>query len=144
MDSKCKNCGRETTPHSKGMCITCYKKLVWKPKLVECKRCHRILPMHAKGLCDGCYNSVFHLKKTREDNHTKYHNISPELYNKLTKQCVICGFQQVVDLHHLDEDKSNNSEKNLVGLCPNHHRMFHHSNFKQEILQLLKEKGINF
>ena len=54
---------------------------------------------------------------------------------------MICNFNKVVDLHHLDENKKNSSENNLIGLCPNHHKMLHDFRYKEEILDLLKEKG---
>ena len=41
------------------------------------------------------------------------------------KQCVICGEQNLVEVHHLDEDKTNNNPKNLVPLCPTHHQYWH-------------------
>jgi len=46
-----------------------------------------------------------------------------------------------VDLHHIDGNKKNNSSKNLIGLCPNHHRMINNSRFRQEIFEKLKESG---
>jgi len=49
----------------------------------------------------------------------------------------------VVDLHHLDNNKKNSSESNLVGLCPNHHKMLHEFRYAKEIITLLKEKGYN-
>ena len=143
----CKNCGRQVLHHAKEMCTTCYKKLSWKPKLVKCKKCERMLPMHAKGFCRGCYNLVFHIKNIK--NIRKYYNIKrnanidPELYDKVTKSCIICGFDSVVELHHLDNVHINNSENNLIGLCPNHHRMLHHTNFREEVALILKEKGFN-
>mgnify|MGYP001611006374 CR=1 FL=1 len=137
----CKNCGKEAERHAKGLCITCYKKLAWKPKKIICKRCKREMPHHSHGLCPSCYNFVFHLQKTKEYNYLKKHGISPELYNKITKKCVICGFDKIVDLHHLDENKKNISEENMIGLCPNHHKMFHDFRFKKEIVEKLQELG---
>ena len=58
----CSNCGKDCIKHAKGMCTTCYKKLVWKPKLKKCPKCSRDLPHHAKGLCAGCYNTTFCLE----------------------------------------------------------------------------------
>jgi len=139
----CKNCGKKAEHHAKQMCITCYKKTAWKPKLIKCKRCGRELPMHAKGLCDGCYNSVFHIDKVKEQNVRRYHNIEPELYKKITKKCVICEFDKVIDLHHLDNNSQNNFESNLIGLCPNHHKMIHNRFHRKEVLQILKERGFN-
>ncbi|MEK6847898.1 MAG: hypothetical protein AABX50_02115 [Nanoarchaeota archaeon] len=139
---KCKNCGKESEHQAKGMCITCYKKLAWKPKRSICKRCGREMFLHAKGYCPGCYNFIFHLKKNREITYRKYHNIDPETYYKrLSNGCIICGFRDVLDLHHLDGNKQNNSENNLIALCPNHHRMLHHTDFKEEVTQELKNKG---
>lgn len=139
----CENCKKETERHSKKLCITCYKKLMWKPKKIICKRCKRELPMKAKGLCGGCYNFVFCLENIKSQNYKKYHNISLELYKKVTENCLVCGFWKTVDLHHLDENKNNNSEENLIGLCPNHHKMIHDFRYREEMRELLTEKGIN-
>jgi len=138
----CKNCGKETERHSKDFCITCYKKLLWKPKKKICKRCDREMLIHAKGLCPGCYQFIFHLERNKAWNQKKNYGLDFELYKKLTKSCLICGFDKIVDLHHLDENKQNNSIENLIGLCPNHHQMLHNFEFRKEIRQLLAEKGL--
>ena len=101
------------------------------------------MPHHSKGFCPGCYNFVFRLDKAKEWNHKKKHNIPPELYKKITQKCLLCGFDNIVDLHHLDENNKNNEENNLIGLCPNHHKMLHDFRFRKEIKELLKGKGIN-
>ena len=54
------------------------------------------------------------------------------------KQCIICGFDKVVAVHHIDEDRSNNSPSNLIPLCPNHHEMYH-SEWKDEVEPFIKE-----
>ena len=140
---KCKNCGKEAEMHAKGFCYACYKKLLWKPKKGICKRCGREIAIHSKGLCAGCYNFVFHLEKTKSRNNEKRHNIDPELYNKITKSCALCGFDKIVDLHHLDSNPKNNDPENLVGLCPNHHKMFHDFRYRKEIQNQLREKGFH-
>lgn len=137
---KCSNCGKECIKHAKGMCTVCYKRLIWKPKPKICPRCKRELPHHAKGLCAGCYNTVYHLEATKDQNCKRYHNIEPEIYRKITKNCLICDFDRVVELHHLDKNRKNNSENNLIGLCPNHHKMIHISRYKEETLAQIKEK----
>lgn len=124
-----------------GVCKTCYKKLIWKPELKECKRCGRMLPIKSKGLCAGCYISIFHIEKVRLFNAKKEHNISPELYKQLVTKCTICGFDKIVELHHLDHNHKNNSSTNLIGVCPNHHRMIHHLKHQKEIFDILREKG---
>ena len=98
--------------------------------------------MKGKGLCGGCYQTVYQLEKIKAWNHKKNYNIDIETYKKITSKCVICDFNKVVDLHHLDGNKKNNTEKNLIGLCPNHHKMLHTLKYKEEILKLLREKGL--
>jgi len=39
--------------------------------------------------------------------------------------CCICGESEVLDVHHLDEDRDNNEISNLVPLCPTHHAYLH-------------------
>ena len=139
----CTNCGKKTEHHAKQKCITCYKKTSWRPKLIICKRCNRQKPMHAKGFCDGCYNSVFHIDNVKKHNARRYHNIEPELYQKITKECTTCKFNKIVEAHHLDHNKSNNSETNLIGLCPNCHKMLHSKVYQKEIFDILREKGFS-
>jgi ribosomal protein L37E len=141
---KCPKCGEMREHQAKGLCFNCYRKFAWKQKLIICKRCGRERPNQAKGLCVGCYHFVFHLDKAKAWNHRKLYGLSIELYKELTKCCVICSFDKIVDLHHLDQNKENNSESNLVGLCPNHHKMLHDFRFKEEIQKILKEKGYKF
>lgn len=41
-------------------------------------------------------------------------------YLKHTKQC-----KGPIEVHHIDEDPTNNTSKNLVALCQCHHRLIH-------------------
>ena len=137
----CINCNLEKEHHGKGYCYNCYKKIAWQRKKFICKRCKRLIFLHSKGLCGGCYNFVFHLDRTKELNYKKSHNIDFKNYKKLTKKCIICAFSNIVELHHLDENCKNNSEENMVGLCPNHHKMVHQYKFRKQMRDLLEEKG---
>ena len=140
MEKICIKCKELREHKAKGLCEKCYRKL-WQPKLIICKRCRREMPLQAKELCRGCYNFVFQLDNNRAQNYKKWHNINVELYKKVTERCVICSFDKVVDLHHLSENKQDSSEKNLIGLCPNHHRMIHDFRYRKEMRAILKEKG---
>lgn len=40
-------------------------------------------------------------------------------------KCQCCGFDEVLDLHHADQNHHNNSPENLVVLCPNCHAKVH-------------------
>lgn len=54
------------------------------------------------------------------------------------EKCIVCGFNKIVEVHHLDHDRNNNVKENLVPLCPNHHMMIHRSKFADEILKEIK------
>lgn len=141
MIRRCIKCGEDREHQAKGFCERCYRKFLWKPKEVVCKRCGRKMPSHAKGLCEGCYNFVFYLDKAKERNKKQKHGLDMETYKKFTKSCAVCGFDKIVDLHHLDQNRNNRAESNLVGLCPNHHKMLHDYRFREEMFNLLKQKG---
>lgn len=141
MEKKCSNCNLLKEHHAKGLCYSCYRKLTWKPRIITCKRCQRELPLHAKDLCAGCFNFIFRSKENKAFNYRKWHNIDSTLYKQITQKCIICGFESIVELHHLSGNKKDNTPKNLIGLCPNHHKMIHNYAFRAEIFKILKEKG---
>jgi hypothetical protein len=100
------------------------------------------MPHHSKGLCPGCYNSVFHSNQAKTSSVCSKFGLTPENYEKLTKNCGICGWDKHLNLFHLDNNKNNNSEENLVSLCSNHGKMLLSPVYKQEIYAFLKEKGV--
>lgn len=122
---QCPHCGDVTPWFTGKVCHNCYRKYKWVPKKKICPRCKRLKVMKARGHCGGCYNTVFMLQYQKDMNYRKYHNISPQLYKKITKSCIVCNFNKFVELHHIDCNRQNNSEDNMVGLCPNHHKMLH-------------------
>lgn len=84
--------------------------------------------------------SVNRIEQIKKHNAEAYHNIPYDLYKKITEKCFICDFDSIVELHHIDENHNNNSETNMIGLCPNHHAMIHHREFRNEILKKLMDK----
>ena len=72
--------------------------------------------------------------------------LSEEIYSELTKECAVCGFTELVDLHHRDENRDNNNLNNLIGLCPNHHLLIHRKgrDFNKEIESHIKKRANNF
>lgn len=59
------------------------------------------------------------------------------------KECVICGENKIVAVHHYDENRKNNSPENLVPLCPTHHQ-YVHSRYKDEVIDKINEFRENF
>ena len=54
------------------------------------------------------------------------------------KECIVCGEDKIVDVHHYDENNKNNDPSNLVPLCPTHH-MYLHSRHKHLILSIVDD-----
>lgn len=102
-----------------------------------------------KHVCSrSCANSFFRSGK----NHPNYGKITKNdsIYRSICfdhhkRECLVCGFNLIVEVHHVDHNKQNNEPKNLVPLCPNHHRMVH-SRFKDlvqpKIEDYLKNYGV--
>lgn len=70
------------------------------------------------------------------DNATHYRTIA---FRHWDERCVVCGFDKVVAIHHVDENKDNNEPVNLVPLCPNHHEMVHHSKWAHEVKPVIEK-----
>lgn len=68
-----------------------------------------------------------------DDNATHYRTIA---FRHWDEKCALCGFDKVVAVHHIDESKENNSYRNLIPLCPNHHEMLH-SKWRHEVQPLI-------
>lgn len=82
--------------------------------------------------CRSCSNSEggkAKSNKLEEEGLMAYRTLAKKYHEE---KCIICGFDKILDVHHINEDNSDNRKDNLVFLCPNHHKMFH-SNFKNEI-----------
>lgn len=73
----------------------------------------------------------------------KYHADDTARYTTVAwrhhkKQCVICGEDKVVAVHHFNENHNDNRPENLVPMCPTHHQ-YMHSKFKGLIIETVKE-----
>lgn len=134
----CVECGKEDEIHARGKCYKCYKK-TYKQPIITCKICGKKTQHHAKGLCGNCAQKLFYYENIKTYNVMKYHGLDLKTWRDVTKKCMICGFDKIVDLHHLDGNRKNTSRDNLIGLCPNHHRMAHDMRFREEIDMLLSD-----
>jgi RecJ-like exonuclease len=140
---KCKVCSKIKQHQAKGMCHNCY--IYHGTPKVTCKGCGKLKNHWAKGHCSNCFKKTFHYDRIKASNAKRDHKIGLDLYNHVTKSCFICGFDKAVDLHHLDRNHSNNKPENLIGLCPNHHKMLHMEKYvtimELKIHSRLKGKG---
>jgi hypothetical protein len=135
----CKECGKEDEIHAHGKCYHCYKKS-YKEPLITCKVCGKVKRHGSHGMCKNCANKLYFYDVIKRFNVKKMHNISLDLWEEITKKCFLCDFDKIIDLHHLDRNHRNTSRENLVGLCPNHHKMIHDMRFRNEIENQIKEK----
>ncbi|MAG91236.1 hypothetical protein CMO83_01005 [Candidatus Woesearchaeota archaeon] len=138
---KCKECNEIKDHHARGYCYRCYKRVGWKRKKILCSNCNRRRHHKAFGLCGGCHVRLHHYEKTLARNAKRYHGIDYQLYKKTTEKCNSCGFSKIVQIHHLDGNTRNNDLKNIVGLCPNCHKLIHMYEYYEEIKNNLEKKG---
>jgi hypothetical protein len=112
-------------------------------KICENKKCNKTFKWFGrKGVNDYkrarfCCVSCAHSRAEYWDkNASNYRTIA---FKNWDKKCVICGFDKIVAVHHYDLNKKNNTPKNLIPLCPNHHEMIHHSSYSKEIIDMVDE-----
>ena len=112
-------------------CKCCGKQFIWEGRqytkaFEKAKFCSR-----------SCANNR---QSWWNENATHYRTIALHHWKE---ECAICGFDKVVAIHHIDENKQNNNPHNLIPLCPNHHEMVH-SKWRNEVQpkidQLVKER----
>ena len=82
-----------------------------------------LFPSKEKYFCSRkCANSVGGKAKRDKYGLSAYTSIAKQYY---AEKCIVCGFDEIVEVHHIDENRNNNDKKNLVFLCPNHHYLLH-------------------
>jgi hypothetical protein len=94
--------------------------------LRECEVCKSPIKNYkkSKGTCSrSCANTLF--KSGENNGNWKQEAYQSTCYLYHGKKCIICDESLIVDVHHLDEDRTNNDPSNLIPLCPNHHRYWH-------------------
>lgn len=50
-----------------------------------------------------------------------------------------CGWDKVLDVHHVDGNHDNDVKENLIPLCPNHHKLTVTNEYKEEINKLIEK-----
>lgn len=78
----------------------------------------------------SCSNTFF---RSSLDNPNYIHgNHRAICFGTFPKQCLVCGWTEIVEVHHLDKNNKNNDISNLVPLCPNHHKAIHSRKYFEE------------
>jgi hypothetical protein len=128
---QCKFCDKETTLGNIGRHETyCYLN----PQNTKyCLVCNGVIKNYksSKGTCSrSCANT--HFKSGENNGNFKGDSYQYLCFTHHKKECVVCGENKIVAVHHLNEDHHDNRIENLVPLCPTHHQ-YMHSRYKVEI-----------
>lgn len=95
-------------------------------------------PMKEKYYCSkSCANSVGAKARTEKYGLTGYAAIAKRFYKE---QCAVCGVTDVLDVHHIDEDRKNFHPSNLIFLCPNDHCRLHR-NGDENVQKIIEGHG---
>lgn len=118
----------------------------WGPlliKSIECKTCKTQFSVQVrtrtplKQFCSKfCRHSYIGKQRWGKDVKAKNGYVTI-CFSHYEKQCIICGFNEVVTVHHFDENHLNDDPRNLVPLCPNHHAMIHCNRTRAQIKTLV-------
>lgn len=120
---------------------------------VSCDCCGKIFavkerekqhPKKDKYYCSrSCANSIGGKAKAEKHHYDEVAHYTTIAWRYHEKKCIVCGEENVVAVHHLNENHDDNRPENLVPLCPTHH-LYMHSRFRiliQEIVdKYIREK----
>jgi hypothetical protein len=113
-------------------CSACCKQFSVKER-------EKLHPTKEKYFCSRiCANSIGGKAKAK-----KYHPDESATYVAVAwryhkRQCLVCGEDKVVAVHHYNENHNDNRPENLVPLCPTHHT-YMHSRHRNLIDHLVKD-----
>lgn len=126
----CDICGKEF--HKGG--FPNHRKLCSARK--ECPVCGEYFSGKGKTCSHGCANTFFRSK----ENHPNWNNNSyrSTCFQYHPKMCIVCGEDKIVAVHHMDENRKNNSPENLIPLCPTHHQYFH-SRYRHLVINRIED-----
>jgi len=85
----------------------------------------------------SCSNTLF--RSDKNNGNWKESSYRTTCFSFHKKECIICGENKIVAVHHYDGNHENNKKENLIPLCPTHH-CYWHSKYRH----LIKEKIDNF
>ena len=114
-----------------------YKKLLFSKENRKCPICNIVFETFKRRKKKTCSRSCANTYFRAGEKHPNWKPYSERprkgdvakriclKYHK--KECIICKESLVIDIHHYDENCSNNLPENLIPLCPTHHRYMHNN-----------------
>jgi len=141
----CPVCGKSFQEHKSQKRVTCSHEcgLVWQKLTtsargqnkvtVKCAYCGKELKLFPSQVHEVNFCNRFCLAKAYPKNgmnNGRWSGGTTQFFRRQTMirdnyKCVICGFDAVVDVHHITSraNGGTNDFSNLITLCPNHHKM---------------------
>ncbi len=124
----CDYCSKEFTKSNitrhKNSCIG--NPSVRKTKEKTCPVCSSVFYTESVTCSYGCANTYFRSGVNNPNHHPTSINAHITIcFSFHKKECIICQEQNIVEVHHYDENHSHNNPENLIPLCPTHHQYYH-------------------
>ena len=120
----------------------------YKDYTVQCHTCDNNItvnerehqhPLNEQYFCSrSCANSMGGTAKALKYHPDEVAHYTTVAWRHHKKECIVCGFDKIVAVHHMDHNHQNNDPENLIPLCPNHHQMVH-SRWKDEVIPHIEE-----
>jgi hypothetical protein len=107
--------------------------------MILCKICNNPIKNYrtSKGTCSrSCANTYFRTGSNHGNWSTDRYRSTCWEYHK--KECIVCGENKIVAVHHNDHNHNNNDLMNLIPLCPTHHQ-YVHSRYRDEVQPIIDE-----
>lgn len=119
---------------------TCYLNPI---NIKLCPICNKPIQRKSETCSYSCSNQLKKRGTVIFNKKTSYRSICFQQYDY---KCIICGETGIVEVHHYDGNHQNHDPKNLVPLCPTHHRYTiskkHHPLIKEQIDNFIKTANI--
>lgn len=131
----CKYCGKTTNTQN----IAKHERYCYlnPSNLLECKCCGNPIKnyRYSKGTCSrSCANTYF--RSGKDNGNFKGNNYQTICFYYHKKECIVCGENKIVAVHHNDHNHYNNDPQNLIPMCPTHHQ-YVHSRWKNEVQPII-------
>jgi hypothetical protein len=121
----CCECDRKFVYHGRGGCKRCpqCRDRVTRIRSAAWQRRH---DTEKPGVGRGGNQWGFKNHQYKDGKHTGISGYRRLCFKIYPKECLLCGKSAgVIDAHHIDGDKRNNTKSNLVPLCRSHHKEVH-------------------
>ena len=138
---KCVECGTTSTKHKgHGLCATCWRRDWGKKNPIQMKAIrHREYLKNFKRYQEFAKRYQLKNRKKLLRYWSDYHKnkMFGGKYETVLKRdgfkCMLCSGEEMLLIHHIDGDITNNTEINLVVLCRRCHPKIHYSNNRIKI-----------